>query len=137
MQWNDAVSALTAAMPGIKIDMFGGVCPFQADGILPDGQQFYLRYRHDAAQLYIAPADGDIFDDTTEYASIDEVTGDCDRGDLSAQEAIDLFVRLYSMRTRRAGQKTYNDILNEQVEAIHRWLDQASQIHREDLELTD
>lgn len=75
----------------IVFDSLGGMCPVQGTGII-DGEQFYFRYRHDNAQLYVGGESP--LENPRLYAEIRNVTGETDRGDLSEDEAVQLVGRL-------------------------------------------
>lgn len=80
-----------------RVDVMGGACPFQATGKTGDEREFYFRFRHDVAALYICEEGSNYFRDTTEYAETTLDSG-YDRGTLSFDEAAELIDRLWKAR---------------------------------------
>lgn len=92
-----AVLRLEEQHPGLQITCIGGACPFQMEGTTPEGLRFYMRYRHDDAQLYVYRGK-DHVDGLQLYAEIDNaMEAGWDRGYLDADEAVDLFGRLWAL----------------------------------------
>ena len=100
-QLDDAEAQLCRAIPGLQITSSGGACPFQMDGLTPDGEEFYFRYRHDEAALYVYPAGKDL-QDAHLYAELREATkAGWDRSELGPQEVVTLFQQLWKMLSPR------------------------------------
>lgn len=113
----------------VQIESIGGVCPVQGYGTI-DGDRFYLRYRHDCAELYVGPEEND--DDLWQYgkmpdlhnprlyAEINDVTGEYDRGWLEEEEAIKLLHRMVGLLKppREWENGTGMDQLSAAVEAM-------------------
>lgn len=82
----------------VQIESIGGMCPVQGYGTI-DGERFYLRYRHDCAELYVGPEEEQELDEfglremmpdlhnPRLYAEINNVTGEYDRGWLDENQA--------------------------------------------------
>lgn len=117
----DAARMVEAAIPGMTITMMGGACPFQAEGTLADGMQFYVRFRHNAAQMYVAPPDRNVFDDAVRYSSIFTVFDtDEDVGSLEPDEAVTLMIDLHRTLTPREGQVTQLDRIRYHLQTVIR-----------------
>jgi hypothetical protein len=97
MYYDRAVAELHRRIPGLQIRSIGGACPFQAQGRTPDNNEFYFRFRHDEATLYVYPVGADYFEEAIEYSKGTTNSG-YDRGDLDSDDVIELFEKLWKKR---------------------------------------
>ncbi len=102
MTWRDVEVAIEDQLPLWKVLGFGGICPVQGWGDLPDGRAWYFRYRHDEATLEVfhRDPDDDLYvarsrEDITHYSEKIDALGVPDGGNLTPEEAVDLFLELW------------------------------------------